>query len=651
MKTVLAAVVATAAVCATAAVALPEALSGASSRWSFADGGRKIVWDVANDARLPHADSLEMSGLRASLVFSYSVAADRSLSLGRRVVWPALRVQPNNTHGSFIYDFAEGEMPRPTVDGKPCGEVVDSISFDGVWCAESRLADGALRIVRRVFPSVDKPAAFELVEVENAGAAPRGVGFSNDFADYRLGCTGCYEVRAQAFPSGVITLAPGEKGVWTLRLSARRVNEPDFAADGAAELASRRRRVEELTSAVVLETGIPELDAEFHFAKIRAGESIFATRTGVLHSPGGSAFYAATWCNDQVEYAGPWFAFTGDELALEASMNAYRHYIPFMGPRYEPIPSSVVAEGLDYWNGQRDRGDAAMYAYGAARFVLAAGRRDWAKELLPAIRWTLEYCRRQLNEEGVVRSNCDELERRLPAGDANLCTSALYYDALRHAAIVEREIGSADAAADCEARAAEMAAAIERHFGREVSGFRTYRYYKGCEVLRAWIGIPLCMGIYDRAEDTTAALFSPALWTGGGMLSAEGDKKGVTWDRSLLYAFRGVFAAGLGDGVTDKLRGYSRSRLLGEHVPYPVEAWPEENMRHLSAESALYCRIVTEGIFGIDPTGFGTFELKPHLPKGVERMSLRNVRAFGREFSIEVDGSNVRVVDNPHTAY
>jgi len=53
----------------------------------------------------------------------------------------------------------------------------------------------------------------------------------------------------------------------------------------------------------------------------------------------------------------------------------------------------VVAEGLDYWNGQRDRGDAAMYAYGASRFVLAAGRRDWAKELLPAIRWTLEYCR------------------------------------------------------------------------------------------------------------------------------------------------------------------------------------------------------------------------------------------------------------------
>ena len=37
----------------------------------------------------------------------------------------------------------------------------------------------------------------------------------------------------------------------------------------------------------------------------------------------------------------------------------------------------------------------------------------------------------------------------------------------------------------------------------------------------------------------------------------------------------------------------------GEHVPYPVEAWPEGNQRHLSAESALYCRIFTEGLFGL----------------------------------------------------
>lgn len=613
------------------------------TRWRIENGGSRIVWDVASDARLPHGDRFEMSGLRTSLIFSYDVADDRSLSLGRKVVWPAYRVQPNNTHGSFTYKFSEKKVPRLLADGKQCGEIVDAISFDGVWRVESRSPDGSLHIFRSVFPSTTAPAAFELVEVKNMGNVPRRVGFTGDFADYALGCTGRYEVRAQTFPSGERTLAPGEKTTWTLRLSARRVNEPDYTADGAAELAARVKRVKELTSPIVLETGIPEIDTAFHFAKIRAGESIFATRTGIVHSPGGGSYYAASWCNDQVEYAGPWFAFTGDATALEASMNAYRHYIPFMGPRYEPIPSSVIAEGLDYWNGKRDRGDAAMYAYGATRFVLAAGRRDWAEELMPAIRWSLEYCRRQLNEDGVVQSDCDELERRLPAGDANICTSSLYYDALRHAALLEKEIGSADTAADYAAHAAKMADAIERHFGCEMRGFRTYRYYNGCEVLRSWIGIPLCMGIFDRAEGTTDALFSPALWTGEGMLCAEGDKKGVTWDRSLLYAFRGVFAAGLGDGVMGKLREYSRSRLLGEHVPYPVEAWPEGGKRHLSAESALYCRIVTEGLFGIDPTGLGTFEAKPHLPKGVNRMSLKNVRAFGRVFSITVDGSGTKI--------
>ncbi len=623
-----------------------DSTTEAATRWRIADGGKRIVWDVARDARLPHGDRFEMSGLRASLIFSYDVAGDRSLALGRKVVWPAYRVQPNNTHGSFTYKFSEKKVPRLTADGKPCGEIVDAISFDGVWRAESRSADGSLHIVRSVFPSVDKAAAFEWIEVENTGREPRKVGFTKDFADYALGCTGRYEVRAQAFPSGTRALAPGEKGAWTLRLSARRVNEPDCPADGAAELAARVKRVEQLTSPLVLETGIPEIDTAFHFAKIRAGESIFATRTGIVHSPGGGSYYAASWCNDQVEYANPWFAFTGDATALEASMNAYRHYVPFMGPRYEPIPSSVIAEGLDYWNGKGDRGDAAMFAYGATRFVLAAGRRDWAEELLPAIRWSLEYCRRQLNDAGVVKSNCDELELRLPAGDANLCTSSLYYDALRHAAMLEREIGNAEAASDDAARAAKMSEAIERHFGCDMRGFHTYRYYEGCKVLRSWIGIPLCMGIYGRARGTTDALFSPALWTGMGMLCAEGDKKGVTWDRSVLYAFRGVFAAGLGDDVMDKFLAYSRSRLLGEHVPYPVEAWPEGGKRHLSAESALYCRIVTEGLFGINPTGLGTFKTNARLPKGVKCMSLKNIRAFGRVFDIVVDGTGTRVVED-----
>jgi len=77
-------------------------------------------------------------------------------------------------------------------------------------------------------------------------------------------------------------------------------------------------------------------------------------------------------------------------------------------------------------------------------------------------------------------------------------------------------------------------------------------------------------------------------------------------------------------------------RLLGEHVPYAVEAWPEGDQRHLSAESGLYCRVVTEGLFGIEPTGFNSFTIMPRLPRNWNSMSLEHIKAFGNDFSIKV---------------
>ncbi|WP_229691973.1 hypothetical protein, partial [Paenibacillus radicis (ex Gao et al. 2016)] len=82
---------------------------------------------------------------------------------------------------------------------------------------------------------------------------------------------------------------------------------------------------------------------------------------------------------------------------------------------------------------------------------------------------------------------------------------------------------------------------------------------------------------------------------------------------------------------------YSGRRLLGDHVPYPVEAYPEGNQRHLSAESALYCRIVTEGLFGIQPIGLSAFNCVPRLLEGWSTMALRSIQAFGRQFDLVVN--------------
>ncbi|MFA7141061.1 MAG: hypothetical protein WC126_08675, partial [Proteiniphilum sp.] len=105
--------------------------------------------------------------------------------------------------------------------------------------------------------------------------------------------------------------------------------------------------------------------------------------------------------------------------------------------------------------------------------------------------------------------------------------------------------------------------------------------------------------------------------------------------------------------ATGYLQYYSKQRLLGEHVPYAIEAWPEGNQRHLSAESGLYGRIVTEGLFGIRPTGLKSFTVTPRLPKNWDKMSLRKIRAFNCCFDIEIirdhDDIRCKIEGNNHT--
>ena len=159
------------------------------------------------------------------------------------------------------------------------------------------------------------------------------------------------------------------------------------------------------------------------------------------------------------------------------------------------------------------------------------------------------------------------------------------------------------------------------------------------------------MGLMERREGTIAALFSPRLWTVDGLASQAGDT--AFWDRSTLYGLRGVLQAGETTTGLKYLTRYTHRRLLGDHVPYPVEAWPEGDQRHLSSESALYCRIFTEGLFGMRPTGLDRFSCTPRLPDGWPKMALRSIRAFGRNFDVMVErkgeGQLLTVLQNGKT--
>src|SRR6187401_3029599 len=76
----------------------------------------------------------------------------------------------------------------------------------------------------------------------------------------------------------------------------------------------------------------------------------------------------------------------------------------------------------------------------------------------------------------------------------------------------------------------------------------------------------------------------------------------------------------------------------------PGEAYPEGSQRHLSAESGLYCRIFTEGLFGIRPTGLHSFSFTPRLPDSWSVMSLRHIHAFEKDFDIRVERVNGKLM-------
>ena len=129
------------------------------------------------------------------------------------------------------------------------------------------------------------------------------------------------------------------------------------------------------------------------------------------------------------------------------------------------------------------------------------------------------------------------------------------------------------------------------------------------------------------------------LWSANGVLTERKpgtDSPQVFWDRGSLYAFRGAFKAGAADRALERLVSYSTTRLTGFRVPYAVEAWPENGMAHLSAESALYCRVFTEGILGLEPTGFDSFTLRPNLPTTWDHLTISRVKAFNTTFDVDL---------------
>ncbi len=605
-----------------------------------------VIWEVEQGQH--HFDDVEMAGFMSAFIVKYGVDEMGNALFSRYCVFPTLRTRPNDTHASLRKEYNQNCFPIIQIDGKGQNEKAKSFFFDGILRAETQTEK--LSVVHEFFPTVEKLATAERITVTNTTdkVIRLTLNTPETVRDTVVkGCKGVYllEVLHDAVN---VSIEPGNSFSYGVFCSARIANMEVPELNAEKEILARKSQIERILGELKLETDNKELDTMFRLSAIRAGESIYHTLTGDIHSPGGTNFYAASWCNDQLEYAAPWFALTGEKIALKATENAFLQYAPFMCDEFLSIPSSVINEGLDYWDGAGDRGDAAMYLYGGSFLLLFRQNDELNKKLWRYIKWCAEYCINKMSPEGVICSDTDELEKRFPTdGYANLSTSALCFGGLKMAAKIAEIMNESETAAKYNSIAEKLELSIEEYFGKNIHGFDTYCYSHGYDTLRAWICLPLCVGITKRKKGTLEALFSNYLYTENGILSCESGEENrnlTTWDRATLFAFKAAMISGAIDDIWDHFSNYVHTRLCGERVPYPVEAYPENGMRHLSGESALFCRIIPEGFLKFNCVSERQYSITPDLPSTIKNFSFEGLALADKKVKIIINKNKCSVI-------
>jgi len=607
-----------------------------------------IYWDISKES-LPYSDNIEMAGRKVAGIIDYQLDTASYVKVNRKIIYPQLHPYIKDTDPDWkVYraylteDYADDIIPTIIVNQKRLTlPKVDRIEINGTLKIIHETNQAGLKIEREFFPSMERRQFVEKWTITNLSNNPIEMEcLPSSNTKGSMGDKGRFESHLWAYMPYKEKLQPGEQNELHIKMYASLITDQLKFTEEENSLEQRLKYLKEVSESLQLETPIKSLNTLFKFSKIRAAESIFDSQLGLIHSPGGGRYYVGIWANDQAEYINPFFPYLGYDKGNKSAMNCYRAFAGEMNDEYKNIRYAFEIEGL-VKPFLLDRGDAAMIAYGASQYALASGNKKEAKEIWPLIEWCLEYCDRQLNEEGVVLSESDEMEGRIETGIANLSTSSLYYGALNHAVDLSKALKlDTQKTAGYQKQATDLAEAIENYFGAKVEGLETYKYYKEHDKLRHWICLPLVVGIHDRKEATNQALFD-RLWTENGvMVEKNSDNPRISnifWDRGTLYALRGALIAGEKSKSIERLIEFSEKRLLGDRVPYVVEAFPEGSMAHLSAESALYCRVFIEGLFGIYPTGFNRFKMTPQLPVGWDEMALRRVKAFGQDFDVEVE--------------
>ncbi len=335
-----------------------------------------------------------------------------------------------------------------------------------------------------------------------------------------------------------------------------------------------------------------------------------------------------------------WIAQTGDRDRCDAIADAHVRGIFAEDSLFIPSP---VSEGASGASTPRREAEAGAYLYGGSLFALICNEDEYPKKLWPSLKRCAQICRDKWERSGICVRDSFSPEAFAAAGSVDLFSLCLTYGGFLLFSTLAEQQGEIALAFRSRGWASDLRQVIEEHFGGNFYGFRTYRHASGGEILHPYICLPLCVGIFDRREDTLNALFSPYLWSKNGIRSRTGEpgeaegEPGVCESLWTLLAFRASFLAGRVDPPWDSLKRYLRSRLSLVSGLEFLEDGRANNQAFSPEEAALFCRLISEGLFRLKPLGRGKYSVTPNLPGQLTHLKFDGWHLAGCRICLEME--------------
>jgi glycogen debranching enzyme len=500
------------------------------------------------------------------------------------------------------------------------------------------------------------------------------------------------------------TLGPGEHAeFWcevTVALGGQSIR-PRFTRHGDDEAAEPQQRMDRWHATTPsVDTDHPALTAVL----ARSAEDLGALRIFDPEHPdlpilaAGAPWFMTVFGRDSLLTA--WMTLIADpSLAHGVLETLARFQGTDVDPRTEEEPGKILHEmrfggagGLALGGGDRYYGsiDATpLFVMLLGELVCWDARDELIERLVPhadrAIEWIEQFGDRdgdgyveyqRLHDQGLVNQGWKDSWDAIRHADGELAPTPIalcevqgyVYAAYRARASIARVLDDEATATRCDERADELRHRFDEDFWLDDHG--TYALgldgdKRPIEAVASNVGHCLWTGIVrdDRAASVADTLLSKAHFSGFGVRTLSTDMRaynpvsyhnGSVWPHDNAIAAAGLaryglrdhagkiimaqlrVASAMGGRLPELFAGFDRTEL-SVPAPYPSSCSPQA---WAAAAPLLWLRTM----LGLQPAAAADeVHLSPHLPSGIERLRVDGVRIAGRELTIDVDGTEVRV--------